>query len=399
MTATPLPRHTAARTTEVTEADLRHLTRLRWAVRAVLALGVAASIAANVLHARPNLISQVIAAWPPLALLLTVELISRVPADRRGLAAARLIAAAVIAGIAAWVSYWHMVGVAARYGETDAAASYLLPISVDGLVVVASISLVEIAGRIRTPSFSPTGGRPSVTTPAETPSPTVEPPGMEAPALAPEPAGAARLAGDHPASPPPRSQTAIRGDEGGQPTTVVATQMPTGARGPEEVTPELPLVEARDQGDARLVSTGGEASALGDTTPLGETDPALRTVDGHGATWSRATGFPATPIENSDERGRVNTSADADADAADADTIEDQVHDADPNDGRSGVEVPSDTAGAVAYWYQRDPSLHPADIATRIGRSERTVRRYWPPVPRTANGHDTSRVPEQVGTS
>ncbi|MDG4803169.1 hypothetical protein O7618_21900 [Micromonospora sp. WMMD980] len=102
MTATPLPRHTSARTPEITEADLRHLTRLRWAVRAVLALGVAASIAANVLHARPNLISQVIAAWPPLALLLTVELISRVPADRRGLAAARLIAAAVIAGIAAW---------------------------------------------------------------------------------------------------------------------------------------------------------------------------------------------------------------------------------------------------------------------------------------------------------
>ncbi|MET7831314.1 DUF2637 domain-containing protein [Micromonospora sediminicola] len=396
MTATPLPRHTAARTPEVAEADLRHLTRLRWAVRAVLALGVAASIAANVLHARPNLISQVIAAWPPLALLLTVELISRVPADRRGLAAARLIAAGVIAGIAAWVSYWHMVGVAARYGETGAAASYLLPISVDGLVVVASISLVEIAGRIRTPSFSPTKGRPSATTPAETPSPTVEPPSMEAPAPASEPVGAARLAGDHPAS-PPRSQTAIRGDEGGQPTTEVATQAPTGARGPAEVTPELPLVEARDHGDAHLVRTGDEASAPVDTTPLRGTDPAPHTADKLGANWSPTTGFPATPIENSEERGRVNTSADAED--ADADTIEDQVHDPDPDDGRSGVEVPSDTAGAVAYWYHRNPSLHPADIATRIGRSERTVRRYWPPVPRTANGHDTSRVTEQIGAS
>ncbi|OKI45728.1 hypothetical protein A6A27_37955 [Micromonospora sp. CB01531] len=55
------------------------LRRLRWAVRSTLALGVAASVAANVLHARPNPISQIIAAWPPLALLLTVELISRVP--------------------------------------------------------------------------------------------------------------------------------------------------------------------------------------------------------------------------------------------------------------------------------------------------------------------------------
>jgi len=102
----------------------------------------------DLLHAHPNLISHLIAAWPPLALLLTVELISRVPTGRRALAAARLIAAGTIAGIAGWVSYWHMGGVAARYGETSSAAAYLLPVSVDGLVVVASISLLEIAGRI-----------------------------------------------------------------------------------------------------------------------------------------------------------------------------------------------------------------------------------------------------------
>ncbi|MET3429472.1 hypothetical protein BJ973_008684 [Actinoplanes tereljensis] len=126
---------------------LQHLRRVRWAVRATLLLGVAASVVANVLHALDNPISQAIAAWPPLALLLTVELISRVPVHRRWLAAARLIATATIAGIAAWVSYWHMVGVAARYGETGA-SPYLLPLSVDGLIVVASICLVELGGRI-----------------------------------------------------------------------------------------------------------------------------------------------------------------------------------------------------------------------------------------------------------
>lgn len=130
---------------------LRQLHRFRWAVRACLALGVAASVAANILHAQPNPIAQAIAAWPPLALLLTVELISRVPVHRRSLAAVRLAATAAIAGIAAWVSYWHMAGVAARYGEAGA-APYLLPLSVDGLVVVASVSLVELAGRIRTAS-------------------------------------------------------------------------------------------------------------------------------------------------------------------------------------------------------------------------------------------------------
>ena len=126
---------------------LPQLRRIRWAVRATLLLGVAASVLANILHALDNPISQAIAAWPPVALLLTVELISRVPVHRRLLAATRLIATATIAGIAAWVSYWHMAGVAARYGETGA-SPYLLPLSVDGLIVVASICLVELGGRI-----------------------------------------------------------------------------------------------------------------------------------------------------------------------------------------------------------------------------------------------------------
>lgn len=128
--------------------SLPQLRRVRWAIRATLLLGVAASVAANILHAEPNPISQVIAAWPPLALLLTIELISRVPVHRRSLAVVRLAATTTIAGIAAWVSYWHMAGVASRYGETGA-SPYLLPLSVDGLVIVASVSLVELAGRIR----------------------------------------------------------------------------------------------------------------------------------------------------------------------------------------------------------------------------------------------------------
>lgn len=148
---------------------LTHLRRIRWAVRATLTFGVAASVAANVLHADPNPISQTIAGWPPLALLLTVELVSRVPIHRRLLAVVRVLATAVIAGIAAFVSYWHMAGVASRYGETDA-SPYLLPVSVDGLIVVASISLVELAGRIRTletPPSAPT----TVDAPAATPTP------------------------------------------------------------------------------------------------------------------------------------------------------------------------------------------------------------------------------------
>ncbi|MBB4760547.1 DUF2637 domain-containing protein [Amorphoplanes digitatis] len=139
-------------------------------MRATLVLGVAASVVANVLHAQDNPISQAIAAWPPLALLLTVELISRVPVHRRSLAFARLFATATIAGIAAWVSYWHMAGVAARYGETGA-SPYLLPLSVDGLIVVASICLVELGGRIS--SLEPAAIATTNAAPALTPVPAV----------------------------------------------------------------------------------------------------------------------------------------------------------------------------------------------------------------------------------
>lgn len=129
--------------------QLRRLFWLRWAVRLTLVLGVAASVAANILHADPNPVSRTISAWPPLALLLTVELVSRIPVHRRSLAAVRIVATATIAGIAAWISYWHMQGVAALYGE-EGSSSYLLPFTVDGLIVVASVSLVELAGRYRT---------------------------------------------------------------------------------------------------------------------------------------------------------------------------------------------------------------------------------------------------------
>lgn len=141
-------------------AEITHLHRVRRGVRAALALGVAASVGGNILHAEPTFVGRAIAAWSPLALLLTVELISRVPVNDPLLAVLRRLATGVIAGIAAWVSYWHMVSVAGHNGEGIMSA-HLLPLSVDGLVVVASVSLVEIAARLQqmaTPTALPPVG-------------------------------------------------------------------------------------------------------------------------------------------------------------------------------------------------------------------------------------------------
>jgi Protein of unknown function (DUF2637) len=55
---------------------------------------------------------------------------------------ARNASAAVVAGIAAWSSYSHMVHVALRFGERPEVA-WLLPFSVDGMLVVASVAMVD----------------------------------------------------------------------------------------------------------------------------------------------------------------------------------------------------------------------------------------------------------------
>ncbi|MEV0726892.1 DUF2637 domain-containing protein [Micromonospora purpureochromogenes] len=307
MSATPTP----ASAGSGRQVGLDQLRRLRWAVRAVLVLGVAASIAANVLHARPNTISQMISAWPPLALLLTVELISRVPSNRRALAVLRLLAAAVIAGIAGWVSYWHMVGVAVRYGEADAGASYLLPVSVDGLVVVASISLVEITGRIRATTMAPSTVIPEASHSA---TPNI---GREQPTASPAPPAITRS--------PTHQPAAARASDGQQPDHAATTEpVPTTGRG---ATPPRTDQQERTPGPQ-----------------MGS-----RTID--------RLAHPSAQGRPSHTDARGGTSA--------------QTADDEP--------VPSDTAAAVAYWYRRDPAMHPADIAARIGRSERTVRRYWPP--------------------
>ncbi len=163
--------------------DIKRLRRIGWGVRGVFALGIAASLAGNVLHAADNPVSKAISAWSPLALLLAVELISRIPTRRGPMSIVRLGATAVIAGIAAWVSYWHMAGVAARYGETGA-SPYLLPFSVDGLIVVASISLVEIGGRLRAMNELAAELTPApVTITAAEPEPVIA-----APVVAPDPA-------------------------------------------------------------------------------------------------------------------------------------------------------------------------------------------------------------------
>ncbi|WP_433615337.1 DUF2637 domain-containing protein [Dactylosporangium sp. CA-139114] len=126
---------------------LARLRRMQWILRAALAFALLISMATNVLHAEHDPIAQAVAGWSPLALFVAIEVMMRVPIQSAVRAGLRIVATASIAGIAAWTSYWHMVGVVARYEH--GAVPYLLPVSIDGLIVVLSVSLFDVASQLR----------------------------------------------------------------------------------------------------------------------------------------------------------------------------------------------------------------------------------------------------------
>jgi hypothetical protein len=59
-----------------------------------------------------------------------------------GLRVARVVSTAAVASIAAWSSYFHMTTVGLHFGERPEVA-YVLPLSVDGMLVVASGCMVD----------------------------------------------------------------------------------------------------------------------------------------------------------------------------------------------------------------------------------------------------------------
>ena len=364
--ATPAPRNPHTAPTAAGES----LRRVRWGVRAALTVGVAASVAANILHAEPQLISQIIAAWPPLALLLTVELISRVPVYRRALAAVRLLATAGIAGIAAWVSYFHMAGVVSRYGETGT-VPYLLPLSVDGLVIVASISLVELAGRIHNSENPAAGPGPpparDISSPADVPAEPARPAPLDSgdvPAVrVVDPGGSAESSPTVHQSRPADRGVRLAGRAALPAGTINGTSSIAA-----EPTP-LPA-EARATGDNRAMDT----SRTPPPTSLDVPAPA-----------------PTAVPEPRGPQPSPQTSEDHDSG--------DEVAARARND-----DMPA-TAAAIADLLRSEPSLQPEDVAVKINRSLRTVRRHWktaaqarpfPHEPQTRT-RDAGATPQQLG--
>ncbi len=138
----------------------KQVASLRRGTRGVLLFGIVTSISANVLHSltRPEAASEpawkllsaaALAALAPLVLFACTELVSRIPVQSRVLGGVRLVVTFAVGGFAAWVSYWHMQSVARLLGEADD-VQYVYPLIIDGMMLVATISLIELGRLART---------------------------------------------------------------------------------------------------------------------------------------------------------------------------------------------------------------------------------------------------------
>ncbi len=151
------------RSAGVRSGPVRQPAGARLVAWSAFGLGIAASVAANVAHARAAVGPRIAAAFVPLALLLAVECMSRPAWHRAGLwwGLARYGGTGLVALVAAVMSYRHMTALLAGYGE-DPLNAAIGPLAVDGLMVVAGFALLAMnhTPATTTPT-APTPGRPA----------------------------------------------------------------------------------------------------------------------------------------------------------------------------------------------------------------------------------------------
>lgn len=129
------------------------LIHLRWLCRSMIAATGLFSIWANVLHVlNPTIPAVIFAAAPPLVVLFGWEMVSRIPIRDDARWYVRLIRPCITGALAfggAWLSYWHQKDAIYRYNAGDLQNAMILPLLIDGLMIIASVSVYELNHRIR----------------------------------------------------------------------------------------------------------------------------------------------------------------------------------------------------------------------------------------------------------
>jgi len=139
---------------EQLQTKLQHLKWLLWANRSMIAFGFLVSATFNVLHAEWNVFSVIIAVVSPTLLIYAFEIGSRIPIPKDpgwlrwiGIGI-RIAATALIAGITAWISYFHQRDSFLRWGGDPTQAAWL-PIAIDLFMIVGSVGVMEVTSQRR----------------------------------------------------------------------------------------------------------------------------------------------------------------------------------------------------------------------------------------------------------
>ena len=153
--------------------------KLRWFCRVVVLVATGSSVWANWLHSDKNGFAIAINVMPPLLVLLGYEMSSRIPLwegpwwhPRRWARPGTMFGITIIG---AWLSYWHQHDAFFKYSK-DAQTALLLPFAIDGLMIIASVSVMDLSDKLEAFYAWQEAGGVSTYTPPKEKEPTITKP-------------------------------------------------------------------------------------------------------------------------------------------------------------------------------------------------------------------------------
>ena len=129
-------------------SELKHYRRLWVFVTVVTVLLVGITVTLNVMHAPPTWGARLIGGTPPVFVFFCIELVSRIPATSKALSFGRIAASILVSGLSFAISYQQQMEFIHSLGFVGWIA-YAYPVIIDGVMVVATLSLVEVTRKVR----------------------------------------------------------------------------------------------------------------------------------------------------------------------------------------------------------------------------------------------------------
>jgi hypothetical protein len=130
------------------QLELRYYRRMWIFVTVTTVMGLGLTTVLNVMHAPPSLGGRIVGGAPPVFVLFCLELISRIPATNRLRSAFRVAASILVTGISFAISYEQQREFVMELGF-DGWIAYAFPVIIDGVMVVSTLSLIEVTVKVR----------------------------------------------------------------------------------------------------------------------------------------------------------------------------------------------------------------------------------------------------------